>query len=430
MTLTKVAAAVTMASAAVALSGATVAGAETTVPTSTATTTSPSPAATAAPTSTTSTTASTTSTTASPTPTTASHTSTLRAKGQNPAAYYGNPKLGVQIAPGEPGLYPVFGAADQPDLSGFSIDATPATGQPTLPGVTEPQPTCTPGTALAANSQPNVYCETDTDNGYEFPMGSSPETYDFAVSASPQGFVHDPSQPVPIPTSISQCQPANTQGQDHCAFESGERPSYSQVTWFNYIGIFRELTVTVTDSTGKTLSGVPVTLTCTPPAGAPADACPQVGGKSNLSTSPLTGGLPFTVTTGTNGSAAFPGIYLPGTTVQLVATPPAGYQGASTTVVVPSPVSGSGQTGLQISTAAQTPVPLALVLAPTPPPTTTTVPVTTTPSTAAPTTTQLAQTGIDARRSVEGAAAFIVAGSGLVVASRRRSRKGRHFRRP
>ncbi|MGH9055701.1 MAG: hypothetical protein ACRDYY_07540 [Acidimicrobiales bacterium] len=278
-------------------------------------------------------------------------------------------------------------------------------------------------------------------------MGSSPETYDFAVSASPQGFVHDPSQTVPIATSVSSC-PPNIQGVDGCESDSelGGPVTSGDVTWFNYIGIYRELTVTVTNAGGATLSGVAVTLTCTAPAGAPADACPPAGEKSNLSTSPLATGPPFTVTTGSNGSAAFPGIYLPGATIHLVAAPPAGYQGASTTVTVPSPVTGSGQTSLQLSTAAQTPVPLALVLTKTPPPTTTTttttttvpatttttVPATTTTSTTAPKVARLNQlpfTGTDGVRSIEGAAVLLTVGAGLIVASRRRTRKGRHFRR-
>jgi hypothetical protein len=123
--------------------------------------------------------------------------------------------MGVEIATATPGLYPVFGADNQPDLSGFSVDATPANGQPTLPGVNEPQPVCAPNTSLADNTAPNLYCETDTDDGFEFPMAASPEDFNFSMAATPVSYVHDPDQVDPQDVTQFACGGV-TQGQDVC----------------------------------------------------------------------------------------------------------------------------------------------------------------------------------------------------------------------
>jgi hypothetical protein len=211
-----------------------------------------------------------TATTTSTTSTTVEHhsadTTVHNAGTQNPDAYYGNPKVGVQVATSTPGLYPIFNG--EPNLSGFAIDANTATGQAPPPGTSEPQPVCSPSTSLTSNPAPNVYCEADPNGTNNFPMASSPANYELAVSATPDGWYHSPDQTVPIASSISSCLDAPV-GQNDCALVGGQTPSTGDVTWFDYIGIFRSLVVKVTNSSGAALSGVKVTLTCTSPAGAP-----------------------------------------------------------------------------------------------------------------------------------------------------------------
>ncbi|HET6873864.1 MAG TPA: hypothetical protein VFH70_03755, partial [Acidimicrobiales bacterium] len=275
--LIKLATAVTVTGAAVVTTGIGSASADSSD--TTTTTSSTSTTLTKAPVETT-----TTTTVAPTTTTTAASQPTPKSLGVSAAgdpvagAYYGNPKPGVEIASGHSGLYPVFGAGNQPDLKGFSVVASPAAGQPTVTGVDEPQPVCSPDTSDSANTAPNLYCIADTDNGFEFPMGDTIETFDFSVATSPAGFVHDPDQSVPISSQQFAC--PNSQGStDNCASFTQDPPSPE----FDYIGIYRPLEVTVTNSTGQALKGVSVTLSCTAPAGDPSYACPPSGEKTNLS---------------------------------------------------------------------------------------------------------------------------------------------------
>ncbi len=370
----------------------------------------------------------------------------------NPDAYYGNPKLGVEIATATPGLYPVFGTDNQPDLSGFSVEASPASGQPTLSGVTEPQPACSPNTSLSADPAPNLYCETDTDSDFEFPMASDPESYDFSMAATPVSYVHDPDQSYPQELSEGACLGAS-QGSDDCEIEGFGTPSLSDVTYFDYIGIYRELEVTTETTSGTLLPGVTVSLSCSATASDPTYACPQPGELDNLNDG--SGGSGGSVqranvststtstTTGSNGTGSFSGIYLPGTTVSLSAAPPAGYQAASLVATVASPVTSSTTTGAAISQAAQTPIDLTLVFSAqaatttttTVAPTTTTVPVAaaaaptgSTPSATPPS--ALALTGFDGERAFGAGAILLVAGAGLLLGGRRRrGRRGAHVAR-
>lgn len=357
--------------------------------------------------------------------------------------------MGVEIATATPGLYPVFGADNQPDLSGFSVQATPATGQPTLDGVTEPQPACAPGTSLAANPAPNLYCETDTDDNFEFPMAANPTTFDFSMATTPVSYVHDPDQAYPQEVSQGSClgQPPGIDAA--CELEAGAPPNTSDITWFDYIGIYRELKVTTETTSGTLLPGVTVSLNCSAPASDPSYACPQPGEKSNLDTGAGgTANAPAvrahastsstSTTTGSNGTGSFSGIYLPGTTVSLSALPPAGYQAASLVATVASPVSTSTTTGAAISQAAQTPIDLILVFSAQAAPTTTTVPPTTTtvpaaaaaaPASHAPPA-ALPLTGFDSELAAGAAALLMAAGSGLLLAGRwRRARRGAHVLR-
>lgn len=383
----------------------------------------------------------------------AAHQPVRAANAANPSAYYGDPKVGVEIAPGAPGLYPVFGSGNQPDLSGFTIEAHPATGQTPPPGVSEPQATCPPSTEDSSRLEPasvtvdpNLYCQTDSDNGFEFPMGAPSETYDFSVTAAPMGFVADPDQTVPVSDSVDQC-PFGSQGTDNCSIVKFEPQTAYKVEWFDYIGIYRQIEVAVTGPGGTPLSGVAVTLDCRGPAGAPAYACPPSGEKSNVSAasrttsqaaSPSTSSA--TATTGSNGQAVFAGVYLPGSSLSVTASPPAGYQAASLSSTVPSPVTSATNTGAKISAAAQTPVVLDLSLPKVPPPTTTTTSTTSTTTTtvAATTTTTTARTGAatlpftgaDSTGAAEDAAVLLGTGAVLVAAGRRRRPpKGRHFKR-
>jgi hypothetical protein len=378
--------------------------------------------------------------------------------GPNPDAYYGNPKVGVEVATSTPGLYPVFGPDDAPDLTGFVGTATPADPADDLAGVSEPQPTCDPSTSLATVSAPNLYCEPDTDNGNEFPMSNASEQFDLAMTPAP-GWALDPDQTTPISQTVEEC-PGGSQGSDNCQIESNfEPPPPSDVTFFKVIGIYRPLEVTVKTASGTLLDNVDVSLTCTAPAGAPSYACPPAGEASSAETTTTTSttlgtagrlrpaGGPAstsstTTSTGSSGTGRFSGIYLPGSTIGLQVTDaPAGYQPGSLTATVPSPVSSATTSGALLSAAAQTPVDLVVVLDPTPPPTTTTTTTSTTSTTLAPTTTTTAAlaattpasslpfTGSDAESVAEDAGLIMLAGAGLVVAGRRRSRRGTHFRR-
>lgn len=358
--------------------------------------------------------------------------------------------MGVEIATTTPGLYPVFGADNHPDLSGFSVQATPAAGQPTLDGVTEPQPACSPSTSLPANPAPNLYCETDTDNNFEFPMAANPTSFEFSMAApTPMSYVHDPDQAYPQTVSESPClgQPPGVDAA--CAFESSMTPVPSDVTWFDYIGVYRELEVTTETTSGTLLPGVTVSLNCSAPASDPSYACPQPGEKSNLDIG--TGGTAnapairahastssTSTTTGSNGTGSFSGIYLPGTTVSLSASPPSGYQAASLVAAVASPVTPSTTTGAAISQAAQTPIDLILVFSAQAAATTTTaLPTTTTvPAAAAASPAShappgaLPLTGFDIELAAGAAAVLMAAGSGLLLAGRRRrTRRGAHILR-
>jgi hypothetical protein len=444
--LIKLATAVTVTGAVVATTGLTSASADTSESTTTTSTTSSTTLAQQSPGATT-----TTSTVAPPTTTASaspsasspqiSRRSGVEAAGAPVAgAFYGNPKPGVEIASGHPGLYPVFGAGNQPDLNGFSVVGSPAPGQPTVNGVPDPQPVCSPGTGFPADTAPNLYCIADTDNGFEFPMGDTIETFDLSVSASPAGFVHDPDQSIPISSQQFAC-PGSQGSTDDCASFTQSPPSPE----FEYIGIYRLLEVTVRNSSGQDLSGVSVTLSCSAPAGEPSYACAPAGEKTNLSatsTAALTArAAPAststeTVTTGSNGSASFAGAFLPGVTITLSVVPPAGYSAAGLSTSVPSPVTAATTTGASISTAARTPVDLALILPKAAPPSTTTT--TTTTSTTTTTTTlahltsasnrSLPLTGTDAASAAEDAGLLLAAGAGLVTLSRRRARKGAHFK--
>jgi hypothetical protein len=358
--------------------------------------------------------------------------------------------MGVEIATATPGLYPVFGADNQPDLSGFSVQATPASGQPTLDGVTEPQPACSPDTSLSANPAPNLYCETDTDNNFEFPMAADPTTFDFSMAtASPVSYVHDPDQAYPQEVSEGSCL-GQPQGVDvACAFDSLEPPSTSDVTWFDYIGIYRQLEVTTETTSGTLLPGVTVSLSCSAPASDPSYACPQPGEKNNLGTGTSgTANAPAvranastsstSTTTGSNGTGSFSGIYLPGTTVSLSAQPPPGYQAATLVATVASPVDAStASSGAAISQAAQTPIDLTLVFS-AQAATTTTVPTTTTtvpaaaaaaPASHAPPA-ALPLTGFDIEVAAQAAALLMATGGSLLLGGRwRRARRGAHVAR-
>lgn len=356
--------------------------------------------------------------------------------------------MGVEIATATPGLYPVFGPDNLPDLSGFSVEGSPASGQPTLSGVTEPQPACVPSTSLDADPAPNLYCETDTDSGFEFPMATTPETYDFSMATTPVSYVHDPDQSYPQEVSEDTC--PSQQGTDDCEFIASFPPTDADITYFDYIGIYRELTVTTETTSGTLLPNVNVSLSCSATASDPSYACPQPGELDNLDTS---GGPAAAVgahhanvstsststTTGSNGTGSFSGIYLPGTTVSLSAAAPPGYQAASLVATVASPVSASTTTGAEISQTAQTPINLTLVFsaqaATTTTPTTTTT--TTVPAAAAaapaantpttPPTAALALTGFDGEGALEVSALLLATGAGLLLGGRwRRGRRGAH----
>jgi hypothetical protein len=456
--LIKLAAALTVSGAVAATTGWAAASADTADPTGTTSTTSTtSTSTTVVPAPSTTTTvasgsASTTSTSSSVPATASTSTSapatTSTSLGARPAgqaattkpdnapvagAYYGNPKPGVEIAVATPGLYPVFGASSQPDLTGFSVVAAPASTGDQLAGVPDPQPVCSPDEAAASTPAPNLFCQADTNDGYEFPMKNFFETFDFSVSSGPPGFVHDPDQTVPISFGENAC-PAPS-GQDSCAQFSSNTPDF----FFEYIGIYRPLEVTVTSTSGRDLNGVSVTLSCTAPAGDPSYACGTAGEKTNAYTGRANPSSTSTqtATTNSNGVASFSGAFLPGVAVTASAAPPPGYGAAATTDSVPSPVTASTTTGAEISSAARTPVDLRVELPAAAPattttttsaPTSTTVPVTT-PTTAHPASpaSALPLTGTSAESVAEDAGLLLLAGAGLVTASRRRARKGAHF---
>jgi hypothetical protein len=281
-------------------------------------------------------------------------------------------------------------------------------------------------------------------------MASNPETYDFSMATTPVSYVHDPDQSYPQELSEGACLGAS-QGNDACELEGSNTPTISDITYFDYIGIYRELNVTTETTSGTLLPGVTVSLSCNAPASDPSYACPQPGELSNLDAPTAgTAGTSGTAqransstsststTTGANGTGSFSGIYLPGTTVSLSAAPPAGYQAASLVATVASPVTSSTTTGAAISNAAQTPIDLTLVFSAQAATTTTVAPTTTTvpaavaaaPTGSTPSATPpsaLALTGFDGERAFEVSALLLTAGAGLLLGGRwRRGRRGAH----